>query len=91
MADGSRHFGALPQSILWHQLRNHIEVLEGGKITGFITDNITEAWIDFSYKGNSFVVNDKFGEYWFFVENPDCPDKILEEVLLHCELVLTNE
>jgi hypothetical protein len=43
MNDGSRHFGDLPQSILWHQLRNHIEELKGAKVTDFITDNITEA------------------------------------------------
>jgi hypothetical protein len=39
MNDGSRHFGDLPQSILWHRLRNHIQRLKGAKITNFITDN----------------------------------------------------
>ena len=28
MKDGSRHFGELPQTVLWHRLRNHIEKLE---------------------------------------------------------------
>ena len=90
MKDGSRHFGDLPQSILWHQLRDHIESLEGAKVTGFITDNITEAWIDFSYCGHHFSVNDQFGEYWFFVDNPACSDEILEAVLHHCGLVLKS-
>ena len=88
MADGSRHFGDLPQSILWNQLRDHIECLPGAKITDFITDNITEAWIDFTYCGHRFSVNDQFGEYWFFVDNPACSDEILTALLSHCQLVL---
>jgi hypothetical protein len=87
MKDGSRHFGDLPQSVLWHELRDHIECLDGAKVTGFITDNIIEAWIDFSYCGNCFSVNDQFGDYLFFVANPKCPDEILEVVLRHCALV----
>lgn len=88
MKDGSRHFGDLPQSTDWHQLRDHLEHLDGAKITGFITDNITEAWIDLSFRGHRFSVNDQFGQYWFFVDDPKCSDEILEAVLSHCELVL---
>jgi len=88
MKDGSRHFGELPQSIFWQQLRDHIESLDGAKLTDFVTDNITEAWIDFSYGAHHFSVNDQFGEYWFFVDNPACSDEILEAVLYHCRLVL---
>ena len=88
MKDCSRHFGDLPQTVLWHQLRNHIENLVGAEVTHFITDNVTEAWIDFSYRGHRFSVNDQFGAYWFFVNDPTCPDEILEAVLSHCELLL---
>jgi hypothetical protein len=88
MNDGSRHFGSLPQTVLWYELRDHIETLEGAAITNFITDNITEAWIDFTYRGYRFSVNDQFGDYWFFVDNPQCPDNILEAVLSHCKLLL---
>ena len=89
MNDGSRHFGESPQMVLWYELRDHIEKLAGAEITGFITDNITEAWIDFSYRGHRFSVNDQFGEYWFFVDDPECPDEILVAVLSHCESLLT--
>jgi hypothetical protein len=88
MNDGSRQFGALPQTVLWKELRDHIEGLDGATVTDFITDYITEAWIDFSFSGHRFSVNDQFGEYWFFVENPECPDDILRAVLSHCELLL---
>ena len=88
MNDGSRHFGDLPQTVLWHELRNHIKILDGAEVTDFVTDNVTEAWIEFSYRGHRFSINDQFGSYWFFVNDPGCPDEILEAVLSHCELLL---
>ena len=91
MNDGSRHFGELPQTVLWHELRNHIETLDGAVVTTFVTDNVTEAWIDFSYRDHSFTVNDQFGAYWFFVNDPTCPDEILEAVLAHCEIIWVTE
>ena len=88
MHDGSRNFGDLPESIDWYRLRNHIRRLDGAQVTRFITDDITEAWIDFDYRGHEFSINNQFGNYWFFVANPQCSDEILEAVLRHCELVL---
>lgn len=88
MNDGSRHFGALPQTVIWYDLRDHIAALDGAEITGFMTDHITEAWIDFSFKGWQFSVNDQNGEYWFFVDDPACPDELLEAVLDHCGVLL---
>jgi len=90
MNDGSRHFGDLPQTVSWYEMRDHITRLDGAKLTGFITDDITEAWIDFSYCGYKFSVNDQFGEYWFFVDNPNCPDEILEAVLSRCAMLLAG-
>ncbi len=89
--DGSRQFGELPQAVLWHELCDHIENLNGATVTDFITDNVTEAWIDFSYRGYLFSINDQFGDYWFFVSDPSCPDIILETVLSHCRLLLGSE
>ncbi|MGH9906529.1 MAG: hypothetical protein ACRD8U_13220 [Pyrinomonadaceae bacterium] len=88
MHDGSRNFGDLPQTATWYELRQHIEGLNGASVTGFITDHVTEAWIDFDFRGHHFSVNDQFGTYWFFVKNPDCPDDVLEAVLSHCRLLL---
>jgi hypothetical protein len=87
MNDGSRWFGELPQSVLWYDLRDHIEGLDGANLTEFVTDGVTEAWIDFSYRGYQFSVNDQIGEYWFFVDDPLCPDAVLEEVLSYCSRV----
>ena len=90
MCNGSRHFGDLPASIPWHRLRKHIKRLKGAEITNFITDYITEAWLDFSYCGQQFSVNNQFGSYWFFVKDSNCPDNILQAVLRHCELLLRD-
>ncbi len=91
MNDGSRHFGDLPETASWYKLRSHIGKLEGAEVTGFITDHITEAWIDFTFLGYNFSVNNQFGSYWFFVKDPECPDNILEKVLEHCSLLLGME
>ena len=85
MHDGSRHFAALPETITWEALRDHIALLSSAEVTGFITDHITEAWIDFTFKGHKFSANNQYGDYWFFVEDVECPDDILTEVMVHCE------
>ena len=90
MKDGSRLFGELPQAVLWHELRDHVERLDGAAVTDFVTNNVTEAWIDFSYRGYHFSVNDQFGDYWFFVRDPNCPDEILGSILAHCKLLLPS-
>lgn len=83
MHDGSRHFGDLPQTALWYAVRDHVVRLPGAALTGFVTDDVTEAWIDFTYRGHAFSINDQFGDYWFFVKDPACPDDVLSEVLSH--------
>jgi hypothetical protein len=86
--DGSRQFGELPQAVLWYEMRDHLEKLNGATITDFITDRVTQAWIDFTYRGYKFSVNDQFGDYWFFVDEPSCPDEILKTVLSHSKVLL---
>ena len=90
MKDGSRNFGDLPATVIWYDLRDHVAKLDGATITGFVTDHVTEAWIDFTYRGHNFSVNDQNGDYWFFVEDPACPDDILLSVLSHCERLLAT-
>ncbi|NOS69977.1 MAG: hypothetical protein HOP33_08600 [Verrucomicrobia bacterium] len=88
MNDGTRQFALLPQTTLWQELHDHVASLNGVVITNFMTDGITEAWIDFKYRGHSFNINDQFGDYWFFVDDPNCPDEILQKVVNHCERLL---
>jgi hypothetical protein len=83
-ASGSRHFLDLPETVEWSDLRDHIARLPGAVVTGYLTDHVTEVWIDFTYRNQSFTVNNQWGDYWFFVDQPDCPDAILAEVAEHC-------
>ena len=84
--DGSRQFAALPESWPWTNFRDHIEKLPGADVTQYLSDNVTEVWIDFTYRDQTFSINNQFGEYWLFVENPLCPDEVLRSVVDHCVL-----
>lgn len=93
MADGSRHFASLPETYQvydpqWDQLHQHLAQTPGAAVTGFITDQVTEAWIDFSYRGHCFSANNQHGSWWLFVADPSCPAEILEEVYRYCEALL---
>lgn len=90
MRDGSRNFADLPQTQLWYAVRDHISALPGACLTSFITDGVTEAWIDFTYRNHHFSINDQYGDYWFFVKDPKCPDEILEEVYEHFHKLLVT-
>jgi hypothetical protein len=83
MHDGSRHFGELPQRVLWYAMRDHVLRLPGATLTAFVCDGVTEAWIDFAYEGYEFSINDQLGAYWFFVRDPTCPETLLRAVLEH--------
>jgi hypothetical protein len=84
MHDGSRLFAKIPEDFeLWDQLRDHLKTLEGVSVTKYFTDDVTEVWIDFDFRGHKFTVNNQFGEYWFFVADPSCDDEILKAVVVH--------
>ncbi|WDI43265.1 hypothetical protein [Bremerella sp. P1] len=84
MHDGSRDFGALPECFPFEQLRDHVAKLPEAKVTRFVSDGVTEAWLHFRYRGHQFAANTQCGEWWFFVNDPQCPDEILLEVLTYC-------
>ena len=83
MRDGSRCFLTLQPATGWMAFRDHVTRLEGAQITNFVTDGITEAWLDFDYAGYKFNVNDAPGDYWFFVNDPACPDVVLQAIADH--------
>ena len=91
MRDGSRCFVSLQPSAGWKVVRDHAARLEQAHVTSFITDSVTEAWIDFDYAGYKFSINDAPGEYWFFVNDPACPETILQFVANHFEALLEPE
>jgi len=88
MNDGGRHFAGLPETYDWHRLHAHARCLACATVTGFMTDDVTEAWLDFTYRDHVFSVNNQFGEWWFFVQDPACSDAILHAVIEHFEGLL---
>jgi hypothetical protein len=89
MRDGSRNFADLPETVFFDELRHIAKKFEGAKVNGFVTDWVTEVWLDFEYRGHQFSINNQYGDYWFFVENPECPDEILSEVIEYFQNFLT--
>ena len=81
--DGSRQFASLPATKDWYAVRDHASLLIGAELTNFVCDGVTEAWIDFTCFGESFTINDQFGEYWFFVNNASCSEQHLLAVKAH--------
>jgi hypothetical protein len=93
MNDGSRHFADLPETYdvqrpEWHRLRESVEQLAGARVVGFVTDNVTEAWLDLELEGQQFSLNNQHGRWWLFVQDPSCADVLLLRVLDHFEGVL---
>ena len=86
MNDGSFLFFDMPASISWDELRARIENLDGARITNVISDLIVELWLDFTFCGHQFSVNNPMGEYWFFVEDAKCPRAILDIVINQLKL-----
>jgi hypothetical protein len=47
-------------------LREWAMRLAGAKETGFVTDQVTEVWLDFEFRGQKFSINNQHGNYWFW-------------------------
>jgi hypothetical protein len=88
MTNNTYMFVALPQVRLWHDLHEYLQRLQGVNITGFLTDGVIGSWIDFSFRGHSFTINEQSGQYQFFVGDADCSDEVLSEVTRHCKAFL---
>lgn len=89
MKDGSRHFVDFPvEAAFFDEFADHVEELEGAEITEFLTDGIVEMWLDFTFRGYKFSVNNKYDDYLFFVEDANCPEEILIEIINHFRKLL---
>jgi hypothetical protein len=85
LPDGSRNFADLPEFYPWESLREHLKTLYGSCETGYVSDGVTEFWLDFNFYQNKFSINNQLGEFWFIVNDPNCPDEILIKVIEHFE------
>ncbi len=85
------HFVDFPEVIFFDEFSDHVEKLTGAELIEFEADGTIELWLEFRYSGNKFFVNNRFGDYWFFVEDPECPEEILLEVANHFRRLLEKE
>ena len=83
--DGSRHFTSLPKTRTWHALRDHLLRLPGTQIVNFVAEEVTRAWIDFTFGKHRFSVMHRDDKFCFYVSDPLCPDLRLYQVAYHCE------
>ena len=83
MEDGSRLFAIIREPMSWADLRQHLEQMQGLEILQFVTDGVTEGWLDFRFFDHQFSVNDPMGELWFFVTDPTCASFVLSDLTFH--------
>lgn len=62
------HLVYFHEVIFFDEFKDHLEKLRGVKITEF--DGVIKIWIEFNFLGYKFFLNNRSGDYWFWVENP---------------------
>ena len=87
MADGSVLFAELSGNISWAELRDHLERIDQLLIMKFVTDGITEAWLDFYYHGQHCTVHCPLDDYLVFAQDGNCPAFMLMELIEHFRML----
>ncbi len=85
------HFVDFPEVIFFDEFADYIEELEGTKIIDFEADGIFEIWLEFTFQTHRFFVNNRLGDYRFYVEDEKCPDEILLEIADHFRKLLEKD
>ena len=88
MNDNARHFADLPEVVFFDELTDHISDLNGAELTEFEADGVVGVWIEFNFRENKFFVDNKLGDYRFFVEDPKCEEEILLDLAAHLRKLL---
>ncbi len=90
-ASERRHFVDFPEVVYSDDLADHIAELPGCEITRFEADGIVSAVIEFEFAGHKFEVNNDFADFRFYVEDPECDEDILLELINHLRQLLERE
>ena len=77
-----RRFAELPFSRPWHDIRGRVDQLEGVRVTRFTTEE-RSAWLVFDYGAFEFCMHDHAAIVQFTVNDFDCPEALLNDVLHH--------
>ncbi len=90
VSENARHFVDLPEVVFFDDLAEHIAKLPGSKLIEFEADGVVGVWIEFEYLDNNFFVDNALGDFRFYVENPECDESILLDVIDHLRRLLES-
>jgi hypothetical protein len=79
--DAGRHFFDAPPAMSMDACILRLTSLDGLSIVSLTPSEIGH-WLSFHLEGHSFSANDPFGEVWFFAEDPETPEQILQKIAL---------
>ena len=91
LPDDALHFVDFPEVIFFDEFYDHVEILDGAVIEEFEVDGTIEMWLEFTFRGHRFFVNNRFGDYWFYAKDPKCPEDILLEIAGHFRKILEKD
>lgn len=75
-----RKFAELPLSQSWQSILGRVEQLNGARVRRFTSDE-HDTWIVFDYGSYEFCLHDVGSVVQFSVNDFDCPEALLNEVL----------
>jgi hypothetical protein len=84
-------FCKFPQTRLGCEIRERLVELPGVAVTDAIDAPIAGSWIEFTFRGHSFTINEESEEFVFYVEDGDCPAAVLAEVAGHFDLFFSGQ
>ena len=79
--DAVRHFFDAPATMSLDACMLRLSQMDGLSITS-LTPSELGHWLSFTCEGYGFAANDPFGEVWFFAEDPETPDALLQKIAL---------
>lgn len=79
--DAGRHFFDAPAGMSMDACILRLVSLDDLTIVSLTPSELGD-WLSFELDGHSFSANDPFGEVWFFAENPETPEPILQKIAL---------
>jgi hypothetical protein len=85
---GWRQFAARPENVSWVRLRRHLNEMPDAAFVDVACDRMNEAALIFTYQGHRFGIDLRDGSFRFNVEDPNCPDAALREVLAYADQML---
>ena len=76
-------FATLPETVSLMRLRRHLDAMPGGMLVDIACDRLNEAALIFTFRGHRFGVDLHELQFRFNVEDANCPDDVLGEVLAY--------